>query len=52
MAPKSNHNLFKLLSMEIKKNPNADLDKKSGLFLNIGLCVSLLLVITALHLRS
>ena len=32
--------------MEIKKNPNADLEKRSGLFLNIGLCVSLLLVIT------
>ena len=37
--------------MEIKKNPNADLDKKSGLFLNIGLCVSLLLVITAFEWR-
>ena len=37
--------------METKKNPNADLDKKSGLFLNIGLCVSLLLVITAFEWR-
>ena len=33
--------------MEVKKNLNADLEKKSSLFLNIGLCVSLLLVITA-----
>ena len=33
--------------MEIKKHPEADLERRSGLFLNIGLCVSLLLVITA-----
>ena len=33
--------------MEVKKNLNADLEKKSSLFLNIGLCISLLLVITA-----
>ena len=33
--------------MEAKKNPKADLNKKTGLFLNIGLVVSLLLVITA-----
>ena len=33
--------------MEAKKTPEADLEKKSGLFLNIGLVVSLLLVITA-----
>ena len=33
--------------MELKKNPQADLSKKSGLFLNIGLVVSLLIVITA-----
>ena len=37
--------------MEIKKNPNADLTKKSGLFLNIGLVVSLLLIITAFEWR-
>ena len=37
--------------MELKKNPNADLEKKSGLFMNIGLCVSLLLVITAFEWR-
>ena len=37
--------------MEIKKNPNVDLERRSGLFLNIGLCVSLLLVITALEWR-
>lgn len=33
--------------MEIKKNPKVDLNNKSGLFLNIGLVVSLLLAITA-----
>jgi periplasmic protein TonB len=33
--------------MELKKNPEADLTKKSGLFLNIGLVVSLLFCITA-----
>ena len=33
--------------MEAKKNPKADLNSKTGLFLNIGLVVSLLLVITA-----
>ena len=37
--------------MEIKKNPNVDLERRSGLFLNIGLCVSLLLVITAFEWR-
>ena len=38
--------------MELKKNPKADLSKKSGLFFNIGLCTSLLLAITALNWRS
>ena len=33
--------------MELKKTPNADLNKKSGLFLNIGLVVSLIIVISA-----
>lgn len=33
--------------MEVKKNPKVDLTKKTGLFLNIGLVVSLLIVITA-----
>lgn len=37
--------------MEAKKNPHADLEKKSGLFLNIGLVVSLALVITAFEWR-
>lgn len=37
--------------MELKKNPNVDLNKKTGLFLNIGLVVSLLLVITAFEWR-
>jgi len=38
--------------MEAKKNPNADLSKKSGLFLNIGFVVSLLLVIVAFEWKS
>jgi periplasmic protein TonB len=33
--------------MEAKKNPKVDLTKKSGLFLNIGLVISLVVVITA-----
>jgi periplasmic protein TonB len=33
--------------MELKKNPEADLTKKSGLFLNIGLVISLSLCIMA-----
>ncbi|MEQ9426569.1 MAG: energy transducer TonB [Cyclobacteriaceae bacterium] len=33
--------------MELKKNPDIDLSKKTGMFFNIGLTVSLLLVITA-----
>lgn len=33
--------------MEVKKNPKADLTKKTGLFLNLGLVVSLALVIMA-----
>ncbi len=33
--------------MEAKKTPDADLNKKSGLFLNIGLVLSLLIVISA-----
>lgn len=37
--------------MEPKKNPEKDLDKKSGMFLNIGLAISLLLVITAFEWR-
>lgn len=37
--------------MEAKKSPKADLNKKTGLFLNIGLVVSLLLVITAFEWR-
>lgn len=37
--------------MEAKKNPKADLDKRTGLFFNIGLAVSLLLVITAFEWR-
>ena len=37
--------------MEIKKHPEADLERRSGLFLNIGLCISLLLVITAFEWR-
>lgn len=37
--------------MEVKKYPHADLTKKTGLFFNIGLCLSLLLVITAFEWR-
>ena len=38
--------------MEPKKNPRLDLSKKSGLFLNIGLCASLFLIILAFEWRS
>lgn len=38
--------------MEPKKNPKADLDKKTGMFFNIGLAVSLALVLTAFEWRS
>jgi len=38
--------------METKKNPELDLSKKSFLFLNIGLVISLLLVITAFEWKS
>jgi len=37
--------------MELKKTPEADLNKKSGLFLNIGLVLSLLIVISAFEWR-
>lgn len=33
--------------MELKKNPKVDLNKKYGLFLNVGLTISLVLVIAA-----
>lgn len=38
--------------MELKKNPKADLAKKSSMFLNIGLCGSLFLTILAFEWRS
>lgn len=38
--------------MELKKTPEADLTKKSGLFLNIGLVVSILICITAFEWRT
>ncbi|MEQ9405427.1 MAG: energy transducer TonB [Cyclobacteriaceae bacterium] len=38
--------------MEPKKSPKADLAKKSSLFLNIGLCASLLFTIVAFEWRS
>jgi periplasmic protein TonB len=38
--------------MELKKNPEADLEKKKSLFLQIGLVVSLGLVLLALEWRS
>lgn len=37
--------------MELKKKPSADLGRKSGLFFNIGLVITLLLVITAFEWR-
>ena len=38
--------------MELKKNPKNDLSRMSGLFLNIGLSVSLILVIVAFEWRT
>jgi len=38
--------------MELKKNPKADLAKKTGMFLNLGLCASLLFTIVAFEWRS
>lgn len=38
--------------MEIKKNPNLDLRKKTGLFFNIGLVISLLFVLFAFEHKS
>ena len=38
--------------MEPKKNPRIDLSQKSGMFLNIGMAVSLLVVIVAFEWRS
>ncbi len=38
--------------MESKKNPNVDLEKKRGLFLQIGLAVSLLIVLGAFEYRT
>lgn len=38
--------------MEPKKNPKADLSKKTGLFLNVGMAVSLLLVIVAFEWKK
>ena len=38
--------------MEAKKNPNADLTRFSGLFLNVGLVVSLLIAIVAFEWKS
>lgn len=38
--------------MELKKNPQADLSKKAGMFLNLGLTLSLALTIAAFEYRS
>ena len=38
--------------MEPKKNPNVDLEKKRGLFIQIGLAVALLIVLGAFEYRS
>ncbi|MCV9388118.1 energy transducer TonB [Reichenbachiella ulvae] len=37
--------------MEVKKNPKIALERKAGMFFNIGLAISLLLVITAFEWR-
>ena len=38
--------------MEPKKNPNVDLEKKRGLYLQIGIIISLLLVLGAFEFRT
>ena len=38
--------------MELKKNPKADLEKKKSIYLQIGLIISLLLVIGAYEYKS
>ena len=38
--------------MEPKKNPKVDLEKKRGLFMQIGLALSLLIVLGAFEYRS
>ena len=38
--------------MEAKKNPEVDLSKKTGLFLNIGFVISILLVLVAFEWKS
>ena len=38
--------------MKLKKNPKVDLEKKKGIFLQIGLIISLLLVIGAYEYKS
>jgi len=38
--------------MEVKKNPKIDLQKKSGMLLNLGLSISLLMVLVAFEWRS
>ena len=38
--------------MDLKKNPEVNLEHKKGLFLQIGLVVSLLLVLAAFEYRS
>ncbi len=37
--------------MELKKNPKIDLNRKTGLFFNVGLIASLLIVVTAFEWR-
>ena len=38
--------------MELKKNPKSDLEKKKSIYLQIGLIISLLLVIGAYEYKS
>jgi periplasmic protein TonB len=43
---------LKHTSMETKKNPSLDLDQKRGYFLNIGLCISLSLLLFAFEWKT
>ena len=45
--------IFEILNfMEPKKNPKVDLEKKRGLFMQIGLAISLLIVLGAFEYRT
>ena len=38
--------------MQLKKNPESDLERKRGLFLQLGLVISLLIVLIAFEYKS